>query len=145
MINRQIRRLGMGLELETELAEIEADDRGRCGAVTTKDGRRLECQIVGLTAGVSPNTALARESGIATGRGILTDPQLRTDVADDPTFERAVIWAASEIAALLATGARVALRTSEDHLPAAAGTAQRGRLMAYLARVEPTASAASST
>jgi len=78
MVNRLIREQGMGLELETELGSIEDDGRGRCGAVVTRDGRRMACQLVGLTAGVSPNTAVAKDSGIATGRGILVDDQLRT-------------------------------------------------------------------
>ncbi len=62
--------------------------------------------------------------------------RLRTDVPPDQTFERAVGWAASEISALLDAGARVALRTTGTHLDADAGAAQRGRLMAFLARVE---------
>jgi len=62
--------------------------------------------------------------------------RLRTDVEPGQGFERAVSWAASEISALLDTGARVALRTTRTHLDAESGAAQRGRLMAFLARVE---------
>jgi uncharacterized protein (DUF58 family) len=62
--------------------------------------------------------------------------RLRTDVPRDQAFERAVGWAASEVSALLDSGARVALRTTATHLDAESGAAQRGRLMAFLARVE---------
>jgi uncharacterized protein (DUF58 family) len=52
-------------------------------------------------------------------------------------FERSVGWAASEIAALLDAGSRVALRTDDGLIDAAAGPRQRARLLAYLALVEP--------
>jgi uncharacterized protein (DUF58 family) len=63
--------------------------------------------------------------------------RLRTDVAPGPAFERAVSWAASEIAALLDAGARVALQTSARRLAADEGAGQRAHLMGFLARVEP--------
>jgi uncharacterized protein (DUF58 family) len=52
-------------------------------------------------------------------------------------FECAVRWAASEAVAFLEAGVRVALRTDVAHIPAADGTRQRGRLLGFLARVEP--------
>ena len=52
-------------------------------------------------------------------------------------FERSVAWAASEIAALLDAGSRVALRTDDDFITAGAGARQRARLLSYLALVEP--------
>lgn len=80
LVNEEIRAHGMELLLETELDEVEDDGQGRCAAVKTKDGRRIECQIVGLTAGVSPNVDLLEDSGIETGRGVLVDDRLRTNV-----------------------------------------------------------------
>lgn len=63
--------------------------------------------------------------------------RLRTDVAAGQAFERAVSWAASEIAALLDSGTRVALQTTTTRLAAGGGPHQRGRLLAFLACVEP--------
>jgi uncharacterized protein (DUF58 family) len=45
--------------------------------------------------------------------------------------------AASRIVAALDAGVRVALRTDDTRLPAAAGERQRARLLGHLARVEP--------
>ncbi len=82
MINRIIRQQGIGLKLETELQEIVDDGTGRCCAVITNKDERIDCQLVGLTAGVSPNIDLVRESPIETGRGALVDWSLRTNVPD---------------------------------------------------------------
>ncbi len=82
MINRIIRQQGIGLQLETELQEIVDDGTGRCCAVITNKDERIDCQLVGLTAGVSPNIDLVRESPIETGRGALVDWSLRTNLPD---------------------------------------------------------------
>ena len=60
MVNRLIRRHGFDLRLETELREIVDDGHGRVGAAVTSGGERLDGQLVGLTAGVSPNIDLVR-------------------------------------------------------------------------------------
>jgi NADPH-dependent 2,4-dienoyl-CoA reductase/sulfur reductase-like enzyme len=78
MINDVIREAGFDLRLETELAEILDDGQGRACAVVTKDGEKIECQLVGLTAGVHPNLSALNGSGIPTGRGVLVDEHLRT-------------------------------------------------------------------
>lgn len=80
MVNELIRHHGCDLRLGTELAEIHAASNGRVGAISTKDGERIECELVGLTAGVSPNLDVVRDTAIAVGRGILVDPQLRTNI-----------------------------------------------------------------
>jgi len=96
MVNRVIRDRGVGLELEATLAAIEDDGRGRCSAAVTDDGRRFECGLVGLTAGVSPNVDLVRASGIATGRGALVDRRLRSGTDH--------VWAAGDCAEIVAPG-----------------------------------------
>jgi NADPH-dependent 2,4-dienoyl-CoA reductase/sulfur reductase-like enzyme len=80
LVNEVIRAAGMDLRLRTELERIEDDGGGRAGAVVTKAGERIDCQLVGLTAGVSPNIDLLKDTPIATGRGVLVDRSLRTNV-----------------------------------------------------------------
>ena len=96
MINRIIRHEGLDLRLETELKEIEGDENGRVRRVITNKGDRIDCEIVGLTAGVSPNIDLVRDSDIETGRGILVDWSLRTSVSD--------VFAAGDCAELVSKG-----------------------------------------
>ncbi len=52
-------------------------------------------------------------------------------------FERSVVWVASEIAALLDAGSRVALRTDDSLIAAGSGVRHRARLLTHLALVEP--------
>ncbi len=82
MVSRHIKHHGIDLRENTELAEIHDDGRGSAGAITTKGGERLDCQFVGLTAGVSPNVEFLKSSGIELKRGILVDGQLRTSAPD---------------------------------------------------------------
>jgi NADPH-dependent 2,4-dienoyl-CoA reductase/sulfur reductase-like enzyme len=78
MINELIRQEGFDLRLKSELSAILDDGNGQACAVETKDGERIECQLVGLTTGVSPNLTAIRESDIPVGRGVLVDRRLGT-------------------------------------------------------------------
>jgi NAD(P)H-nitrite reductase large subunit len=88
MVNRAIRASGMDLRLSTELKSVVDNGSGRaCGVMWAAvgadgDGEQLDCQVVGLTAGVSPNKTLASVSNIDCGRGILVDWTLRTHAKD---------------------------------------------------------------
>lgn len=82
MVTRLIRSHGFDLRLGEELAEIHAGQDGSVAEVTTKSGEKIPCQIVGLTAGVRPNLAVTEGSGIPTGRGILVNEFLETEVSD---------------------------------------------------------------
>ena len=82
MINREIRANGIDLRLETELKAIHPDANGRVSEIETKDGERIECQFVGLTAGVHPRIELAEGTTIETNRGFLVDEFLQTSVFD---------------------------------------------------------------
>ncbi|MFN8243728.1 MAG: FAD-dependent oxidoreductase [Ferruginibacter sp.] len=79
MINRHIIEHGIDLKLETGLKEIVADENGRAKAVVTDKGEIIECQLVGLTAGVSPNIDFLKDSGIEIGRGIKVNRYLQTN------------------------------------------------------------------
>ncbi|WP_420385174.1 NAD(P)/FAD-dependent oxidoreductase [Roseivirga sp.] len=82
MINRHIREHHVDLRLGEELEEIVGDNSGRVKAIKTKSGDLIECQFVGLTAGVSPNIDFLQGSGIELNRGILVDENLQTNIPD---------------------------------------------------------------
>jgi NADPH-dependent 2,4-dienoyl-CoA reductase/sulfur reductase-like enzyme len=96
LVTRAIRAAGFDLRLGSELESIEDDGRGRAAAAVTKGGERIACQLVGLTAGVSPNVDLARDAGIPCGRGVHVDDALRTRTDD--------VWAAGDCAEIVKAG-----------------------------------------
>lgn len=73
---------GLHMYYEEELVEIIPNESGQASAVTTKSGERIECQFVGLTAGVSPNVEFLKGTAIEIDRGILVNRYLETNVPD---------------------------------------------------------------
>lgn len=82
MINKEIQKHHIDLQLETNLKEILPDDNGRVRAVITEEGDEIDCQFVALTAGVHPNTKLVEDSNIETDRGILVSRHFETSEDD---------------------------------------------------------------
>ncbi|MDG1571850.1 FAD/NAD(P)-binding oxidoreductase [Robiginitalea sp. M366] len=82
MINTHIREHHIDLRLGTNLKEILPDANGRVRAVVTEQGETIPCNLVGLTAGVSPNIDFLRGSGINLGKGVLVNRYLETNLPD---------------------------------------------------------------
>ncbi|MEQ8714530.1 MAG: FAD/NAD(P)-binding oxidoreductase [Cyclobacteriaceae bacterium] len=82
MINREIINNHVDLRLETELKEIIGDENGRVKSVITGDGETIDCQFVGLTAGVTPNIQLVKDTSLEINRGIMVDEALATNIPD---------------------------------------------------------------
>ncbi len=79
MVNRKLVESGIDLRFKTELDTIVDNGRGRAEGIVTKAGEKIQCQLVGLTAGVSPYKVLADDAGIKTGRGIVVNRAFETD------------------------------------------------------------------
>lgn len=82
LITKHIQSHHVDLRLNTELKEILGDENGRCNAVMTSSGEKIECEIVGLTAGVSPNIDFLKNTGIACERGVLVNNFMETNAPD---------------------------------------------------------------
>ncbi len=83
MITNEIRKNGINLRLESNLKHINADANGRVKSIVIAEtGEEIDCDIVGLTAGVSPNIGFLESSGIETNRGVLVDRNLQTNIKD---------------------------------------------------------------
>lgn len=82
IINRHIIEHQIDLRLETNLVEILSDENGQARAIITDKNETIECQIVGLTAGVSPNIDFLKNSGIELGRGVKVNRFLETNIKD---------------------------------------------------------------
>ncbi|WP_339626041.1 FAD/NAD(P)-binding oxidoreductase [uncultured Winogradskyella sp.] len=83
MINRHIKNHHIDLRLSTNLKEIKADKNGKVKSVIIEEtGEELECNVVGLTAGVTPNIDFIKDSYIETGRGVKVNRFLETNITD---------------------------------------------------------------
>ncbi|MEP0960443.1 MAG: nitrite reductase large subunit NirB [Roseobacter sp.] len=57
-------------------------ENGTVKALMLDDGTELPCDLLVMAVGIRPNIGLAKEAGIAVGRGIHVDDQMRTSVND---------------------------------------------------------------
>ncbi|MCE5192933.1 MAG: FAD-dependent oxidoreductase [Candidatus Cryosericum sp.] len=81
MLAAHLQGLGITAFLNAESQEITGQDDSATGVVL-KDGRVVRGAFVLFSTGVRPNVALAREAGIATGRGVQVDDFLQTSAPD---------------------------------------------------------------
>ena len=83
MINREIISNGIDLRLGVNLKEIKADENGKVKSIVIPEtGEEITCDVVGLTAGVSPNIDFIKDSGIEIGRGVKVNRFLETNIPD---------------------------------------------------------------
>ncbi|NNE32830.1 MAG: NAD(P)/FAD-dependent oxidoreductase [Winogradskyella sp.] len=83
MINRHIKSHGIDLRLSSNLKEIKSDTNGHVSAVIIEEtGEELACDLVGLTAGVTPNIDFLKDSEIETGKGVKVNRFLETNIKD---------------------------------------------------------------
>ena len=83
MINKHIKEHHIDLRLNSNLREIISDENGRVKSIIIDEtGEEINCNIVGLTAGVSPNINWLKESHIETNRGVLVNEFLETNCKD---------------------------------------------------------------
>ena len=83
MLNRHIKNHHIDLRLGVNLKEIIADENGQAKAVVIAEtSETIECDFVGLTAGVSPNIDFIKDSGIEIGRGVKVNRFLETNLKD---------------------------------------------------------------
>ncbi|MEM9268052.1 MAG: nitrite reductase large subunit NirB, partial [Pseudomonadota bacterium] len=72
---------GITVKCSANSKEILGED-GHVRALLLDDGTELPCDLLVMAVGIRPNVALAKEAGIAVGRGIHVDDQMQTSVED---------------------------------------------------------------
>ncbi|WP_192349253.1 NAD(P)/FAD-dependent oxidoreductase [Algoriphagus sp. Y33] len=80
LVVRHMREHHIDLRLKEELKEIISDPNARVKAVKTKSGEEIQCQFVGLTAGVTPNIDFLRNTELVVNRGVKVDFGFRTNI-----------------------------------------------------------------
>lgn len=89
IIENRLRHEGIHIHYHTEVEEI-AGKGGKVVGVRTKDGKSFKCQMAAFAIGVRPRLELAKASGIETGRGVVVDEHMRTNLPD--------VYAAGDVA-----------------------------------------------
>ena len=82
LLNRHILEHHVYLQLETNLDEIISDGFGNVKSIKTDKGEIIECDMVALTVGVSPNVDFLKNSTIDIGIGIKVNRFLETNIKD---------------------------------------------------------------
>ena len=83
MLNRHIKNHHIDLRLGVNLKEIVSDENGKAKSIIIAEtGEEIACDVVGLTAGVSPNIDFIKDSNIEIGRGVKVNRYLETNIKD---------------------------------------------------------------
>jgi NADPH-dependent 2,4-dienoyl-CoA reductase/sulfur reductase-like enzyme len=81
MINKHIKEHHIDLRLGVNLKEIKAGKNGQVSSIIIEEtGEEIQCNVVGLTAGVTPNIDFIKETPIETARGIKVNRFLETNI-----------------------------------------------------------------
>lgn len=83
-VAEHMRKHGADVRLSEEMTEIHVDGSGRVRGVTTSAGNELTCQMLGIAAGVRPNTKRIQEftDKPEMGRGIIVNERFETSLPD---------------------------------------------------------------
>jgi nitrite reductase (NADH) large subunit len=76
IVRTEIERRGMRVLLDDGVKRVEGSNAVE--RLQLRSGRTIECDTIVVAAGIRPNVGLARDAGLAVGRGIRVDDRLRT-------------------------------------------------------------------
>jgi NAD(P)H-nitrite reductase large subunit len=82
LISNHIKEHHIDLRFKEELDSIIDDGNGRVKAIKTKSGEEIDCEIVALTVGVSPNVEFLKSSELEIDRGVVVNEFLETSSPD---------------------------------------------------------------
>ena len=78
IVEKQLKKNGIEILLNTELKEIKAGAEGIVKSIITTTGKEIACGFVGITTGVKPNIAFLKNTKIKTDKGILINEYFET-------------------------------------------------------------------
>ncbi|MGM0556178.1 MAG: NAD(P)/FAD-dependent oxidoreductase [Myxococcota bacterium] len=90
IIAEHIREHGIDLRLEEQLEEMFPDENGRVSHITTNQGNKIDCQMLGIAIGVVSNTEWLEQVDTPpeVNRGIIVDRAFKTTLPN--------VWAAGD-------------------------------------------------
>lgn len=80
LIGNHIESHGVRLQYNTELDEVIANSQNRVCGIRTAAGKNMDCQLLGIATGVTPNIDFLRTSGLEIESGICVNSFLETNL-----------------------------------------------------------------
>jgi NADPH-dependent 2,4-dienoyl-CoA reductase/sulfur reductase-like enzyme/ferredoxin len=80
MVREHLRSMSIKLVPNAQLTAVQRNSRGRVRRLQLADGRTIHSELVVACVGTRADLDLARLGGLATGRGILVNAQMRSSV-----------------------------------------------------------------
>ena len=80
LLRKELTNRGIKVICSAHSREIYGE--GKVEGLRLEDGTEIPCDLLVMAVGIRPNTALAKEAGLAVGRGILVDAQCHTSDPD---------------------------------------------------------------
>ena len=101
IVEHRLKEEGIQIDYQTELSEIVGKG-GKVSGVLTTDGKKIDCDVVGIAIGIQPRKGIAEAAGLKTERGVAVNEYLNTSDADifaagdvaevyDPTVGKAIL------------------------------------------------------
>ncbi|MDD5295870.1 MAG: nitrite reductase large subunit NirB [Rhodocyclaceae bacterium] len=78
LLQKSLEEKGLKFKLEKQTEELVVGESGRVCALRFKDGEVIPAELVVMSVGIRPNTALAESAGIHCNRGIVVNDTLQT-------------------------------------------------------------------
>jgi nitrite reductase (NADH) large subunit len=102
ILKAQMENMGFKFYLGVKSKEIIGNKKGE--AIILEDGRRIDCDMIIISAGVKPNVTLAQKLGLKVERGLIVNDKMETELPDiyaagDLTQHKGIfygIWPAAE-------------------------------------------------
>ena len=101
IVTGHIRRHGVDVRLDKEVAEVLTGNDGRVRAVRASSGEQFPCQTLGIAVGVHPAVEWLRQ--------VKTPPQVERGIIISPSFKTSLenVWAAGDCTEFERSGRRI--------------------------------------
>ncbi len=80
VLKAQMENMGFTFYLGAKSREITGDDRVR--GLMLEDGRKIDCDLIIISAGVRPDTVLGKRLGIKINKGLPVNDRMETEIKD---------------------------------------------------------------
>ncbi len=80
ILRTQLEQMGFTFYLGTKITEIFGADKVE--GILLEDGRRVDCDMIIISAGIRPNAALAQKAGLRVEKGTIVNDRMETELPD---------------------------------------------------------------